>query len=201
MSNPGDVGPHEPEGGEPRRCGARTRAGGTCRRLSMAGQARCDFHGGKSPQALRKAEVRLAEQRINQRLGKLGVEVPEDADPLGILSLALGVALGDFQAMREVVGDVEPTDPTNPVVRLYGETLDRAGALAKEAARLNLDERLAEYNSRVTARQADIMRQGLEAYRQAAGVTSADHERGVRAMAAVIRGEDTTRRLEAGDAA
>jgi uncharacterized protein YjcR len=33
------------------KCGARTRSGGACGRLPMAGKKRCDMHGGKSPGA------------------------------------------------------------------------------------------------------------------------------------------------------
>lgn len=35
------------------KCGARTRSGGACGRLPMAGKRRCDMHGGKSPGAPR----------------------------------------------------------------------------------------------------------------------------------------------------
>lgn len=44
-----------------RLCGAKTRSGGTCAQPSMAGQRRCRLHGGASPQAKRKAALRLAE--------------------------------------------------------------------------------------------------------------------------------------------
>lgn len=40
-------------------CGRKTRAGGTCRQRAMLGQTVCFIHGGKSPQALRKAEERM----------------------------------------------------------------------------------------------------------------------------------------------
>ena len=41
------------------RCGKKTRAGGTCGRWAMRGQRVCHMHGGKSPQALAKADERL----------------------------------------------------------------------------------------------------------------------------------------------
>lgn len=46
-----------------RYCGAKTRAGGTCRRAPMDGTTRCRLHGGASPQAQRKAAENLAEWR------------------------------------------------------------------------------------------------------------------------------------------
>ena len=44
-----------------RMCGARTREGGSCRAPAMDGQARCRLHGGASPQAKRKARLKLIE--------------------------------------------------------------------------------------------------------------------------------------------
>lgn len=43
----------------PRRCGSRTRGENRCTQWAMHGQARCRMHGGKSPQALKKAAERL----------------------------------------------------------------------------------------------------------------------------------------------
>lgn len=150
--------PHEPGA-----CGARTRSGRTCRRQPMRGQARCDMHGGKSPQALRAAERRLERDRVTAAITRLGVAVPEGADPLEVLSRALSVAAGDLEAMRVQVSEVQPNDASNPTVRLYAEALDRAGRLAKIAADTNLAERqaaMSEANIRVVA---DAVRRAMDA--------------------------------------
>jgi hypothetical protein len=184
---------HDPMGASSpsvRMCGARTRAGGTCRRHAMAGQARCDYHGGKSPQAMRAAAERTARQGVADRLGRLGVDVPENADPLQVMSLALAVAHGDLEAMRAKVAEVDPTDASDPTVRLYGEALDRAATLAKEATRLNLDERLSAQKVRVQAKQVEFFTKGLEVYRDATGMSEEAHQRGVRAMADKFREMD-----------
>ena len=60
----------------------------------MRGQARCDFHGGKSPQALRAAERRMERDRVSAAINRLGVAVPEGADPLEVLSRDLAAAIG-----------------------------------------------------------------------------------------------------------
>lgn len=45
-----------------RRCGRKAKGhGGQCRRWAMHGQTVCHMHGGKSPQALRKADERMRE--------------------------------------------------------------------------------------------------------------------------------------------
>ena len=150
--------PHDPGA-----CGARTRSGGHCRRQTMRGQARCDMHGGKSPQALRAAERRMERDRVSAAITRLGVAVPEGADPLEVLSRALSVAAGDLEAMRVQVSTVEPDDASNPTVRLYAESLDRAGRLAKIAADTNLAERqaaISEANIRVVA---DAVRRAMDA--------------------------------------
>jgi len=57
----------ETPGRDPRKCSATSkRSGKPCERWSMAGQTVCMMHGGKSKQALGKAEerVQLAELRI-----------------------------------------------------------------------------------------------------------------------------------------
>lgn len=53
-----------------RYCGAKTRAGGSCRRAPLRGTTRCRLHGGSSPQAQRKAAETLAEWRA-MRAGHL----------------------------------------------------------------------------------------------------------------------------------
>ena len=55
------------EARDSRKCTARSkRSGKPCERWSMVGQTTCAMHGGKAPQALRKAQaaVELAELRI-----------------------------------------------------------------------------------------------------------------------------------------
>lgn len=151
---------HQPHGAT---CGARTRSDGVCGHPPMRGQRRCRYHGGASPQALRAAERRMERDRVSAAITRLGVAVPEGADPLEVLSRALSVAAGDLEAMRVQVSTVEPDDASNATVRLYAEALDRAGRLAKIAADTNLAERqaaISEANIRVVA---DAVRRAMDA--------------------------------------
>lgn len=149
----------------------------------MRGQARCRYHGGASPQALRAAERRIERAKVSASLSRLGVAVPEGADPLEVLARALSVAAGDLETMRVKVGEVDPTDASNPTVRLYAEALDRAGRLAKVAADTNLAERqaaLTESNVRVVA---DAVKRAVESV----PLDMADRQRVFNAVARELR--------------
>jgi hypothetical protein len=168
-------------------CGARTRAGGACQQPAMKGQKRCRYHGGMSPQAKRAAAVRLERDRMVARLGRLGVEVPENANPLEVMQLALDLAHGDLEAMRHAVAELPANDPAEPVTRLYLETLDRAATISRDAMRAGLHEEIDQYRVRVGERQAEIIRRGLDAYREATGLPEDDHKRGMVALANTVR--------------
>ena len=95
-------------------------------------------------------------------LTRLGVDVPEGADPLELLSRALSVAAGDLETMRVKVSEVDPADASDPTVRLYAEALDRAGRLAKVAADTNLAERMASISEQNVRMVSEAVRRGLD---------------------------------------
>ena len=95
-------------------------------------------------------------------LTRLGVDVPEGADPLELLSRALSVAAGDLETMRVRVSEVDPADASDPTVRLYAEALDRAGRLAKVAADTNLAERMASISEQNVRMVSEAVRRGLD---------------------------------------
>lgn len=61
------------------KCSAHNRAGRPCGEKPQPDQHVCHLHGGRSPNALRKAEERQAEQRARGELLTLGVAYDQDA--------------------------------------------------------------------------------------------------------------------------
>ena len=54
------------EARDPRKCSAHSQSGKPCENFSMTGQAVCGTHGGRSPQAMAKAQrmIELAELKL-----------------------------------------------------------------------------------------------------------------------------------------
>lgn len=73
----------------PKLCGAKTRAGGTCRK---PGDPRCRFHGGASPQAIAARKRRAAEAEANAAVRQIldDPNAPPVADALDRLAHLAG---------------------------------------------------------------------------------------------------------------
>jgi hypothetical protein len=134
-----------------KRCGAKTRSGGTCGHLAMLGQERCRMHGGASPQALRKASERLAAAEARRTLDDLGGRVDPIGDPFAALERLAGeaVALVDvlrgqvaaLQAIRYQGGPGSGTEQLRGELQAYLSALGRAESILGRIASLDLDAR------------------------------------------------------------
>jgi len=76
------------------RCSAHNRRGNRCGEWAQRGQGVCHLHGGKSPQALRKADERLRElvHPAISRLGDLIEKADSDAVSLNAVKYVLEFA-------------------------------------------------------------------------------------------------------------
>lgn len=134
----------------PTLCGAKTRAGGTCKRPAMRGTNRCDFHGGKSPQVQAAVTRREEEAHVRTLLERLGEPEPVGhpvEELLGIAAEAkswLGVLRERLAELSQFdTHDRTGADKESAIVSLYERSLDRTGRLLHELARLDLDTRVA----------------------------------------------------------
>lgn len=93
-------------------CGARKRNGEPCGAVPMKGQRRCGRHGGKSPQAKKAAERRLAEQKAaaeaDRAVRTLGItEKYSNIDPGKALLEEISVTYAHVQWLRGKVAELE----------------------------------------------------------------------------------------------
>jgi hypothetical protein len=62
---------------DPMKCHAHNRSGGTCGQWAMHGQSVCFLHGGRAPQALKKAEERMRDL-VDPALNSLSRQINAD---------------------------------------------------------------------------------------------------------------------------
>jgi hypothetical protein len=153
-------------------CGGRLRGReGTCERQAGAGTdhkgwGQCSWHGGSSPGGSQSAKERRAEDQARRVLYKYDAR-PVD-DPIGALQRLAGRALALESAIGDMVNDLEDAirytdehggEQLRAEVAVLERTMDRAGKLLVDIAKLNIEERLA----RVTEKQAQMAMDALSA--------------------------------------
>lgn len=133
-----------------RRCSAQSkRTGERCKRFAPPGGFVCNLHGGKSPQAIAKAQKRVALERAGKAVAKLGAPVHVDPDTALSDLLAEVNALAAFfreqvdSLAAEGVGRMlNPIDgKAHAFLGLYGEYLDRTMRVAKVINESGINER------------------------------------------------------------
>jgi hypothetical protein len=115
----------------------------------MAGARRCDIHGGKAPQVLRKAAERRALARAQKTLADLGNTDPVK-DPIAALENLAGEALALVDILRGAVSELESIrydggrgagEQIRGELAAYMTAMGRAESILAKIVGLNLDER------------------------------------------------------------
>lgn len=170
------------------------RRGEPCGNWAMKGQTVCGKHGGKAPQNMKAAALRLADADLDRQASKL-VGKPV-ANPLTELSRLAGRARALVEVLEgrvETLLDADGEDrcphcdgdltvdggsgsgiryrggageQIRGEIQLYERAMDRLGRVLADIGRLKIDERLAA----ITAKQAGVIIAALEAGLNAAGV-------------------------------
>ena len=143
------------------RCGAKTRAGGTCGRIPMRGQKRCDMHGGKVPAVRAAAKRRLARAELDDLISTLAP--PIEVEPHTAILAMIHAAAGRVAFWQRIVDDLDAGELTwgTTKVKTGGHDTGRTEEARHHIAYTSLVEesdRLVKY--------ADIaLRAGVEAER------------------------------------
>ena len=135
-------------------CGARTRAGGTCKKTAGWGTAtpgfgRCRLHGGATP----NGRTHAAREAAKAEAARLGAAI--ETDPHQALELALALVAGEVAYLRERVEELDSGldggDP-HPTLRALGGAIDRLAKVAQIAAATGVEERRLELDELIVQR-------------------------------------------------
>ena len=143
------------------RCGAKTRAGGTCGRIPMRGQKRCDMHGGKVPAVRAAAKRRLARAELEDLISTQAP--PIEVEPHTAILAMIHAAAGRVAFWQRIVDDLDAGELTwgTTKVKTGGHDTGRTEEARPHIAYTSLREesdRLVKY--------ADVaLRAGVEAER------------------------------------
>lgn len=159
---------------EPARCHARSKQSGKpCKQPALPGQKVCRFHGGSSPQALAKAEVRITRERALGQVGQLLEELGEEPvpDPLTGLEHAYALSARMLAATGILVAQLDSPLGFNrhdeqvihPIVALHGEWHDRHVRTQKLALDAGIDERRLNMAERDARTLLDAVGKAIEA--------------------------------------
>lgn len=168
---------------------------GTCRRRLSPGSKRCDLHGGASPHVRHAEAVERAEEAARGLVGDAGWE--PITDPWSALADLLGECRAVADALgsqAEAIDELTLTDSIGrqqlaAVAEAYERSLDRLGKLLVDAARLDLDGRIAARRAAIDEAQARRIVAAVRAAVRApeAGLTPAQRDAVERLAGARLR--------------
>jgi|GEM_PF-1694086 len=125
--------PHAPT------CGALTRDGDPCRNPPMSGSTRCRMHGGASPQARRKAALRIAQDEAISLGRARGAR--RDISPAEALLELVAAKAGEVAYWDDAVAQLDPTDRAadSAEVGVLHRVEDQLSAFSAAALRAGAD--------------------------------------------------------------
>ncbi|GAA2875663.1 hypothetical protein GCM10010517_36610 [Streptosporangium fragile] len=159
-----------------RRCSSkRSRDGQPCEAFAMNGSTVCHAHGGRSPQAKRRAAERLAEQRARKIMSNYNPGGEPVTNPVTELLKVAGEirSFKDFLAGRVAEMRAEEWRRANEngaeqlraELTLYERAMDRTARVLGEVVRLDLESRLVRITEQQGAILAEVIRGSLDAHR------------------------------------
>lgn len=155
------------------RCTAHSsRTGKPCTKYAMKGQAVCDSHGGRSPQARKAAKERTERAKALEAIATYGL--PVEVDPHTALLEELWRTAGHVAWLRLRIGELSDDQLHGPVgaagessfpreephvwVRLYQEERRHFHAVSRDCIRAGIEERRVTLAERQGALLAQVIR-------------------------------------------
>ena len=154
-----------------RHCGAKTRAGTKCKfvrgyKTDHPGRGRCKFHGGNTPNGRKYAQTEAA------RAVLADLAVPVDGNPLQVLQAVLASAHGIMVTARQMLRELPRQETIDEkawaLVKLYRESIESAGRMAKLAAEAINEDALVQVDLATGEILHRVLVAALDAY-EAAG--------------------------------
>ena len=177
-------------------CGAKTRTGAPCRQRAMDGGRRCFVHGGRSPQAMRKAAERVAERKARRLLEALGDEIPPVTDAISELERIAGQAVALVDVLRPIVADLEElrfqalglgNEQIRGELSAYLAALGRAESILGRIVSLGLDER----RTRLQEAQVEVVLAAIGRALDQLGLDETQQQRAAELIATEFRRRDS----------
>ena len=154
-----------------RHCGAKTRAGTKCKfvrgyKTNHPGRGRCKLHGGNTPNGRKYAQVEAARTILAD------LAVPVAGNPLQVLQAVLDSAHGVMDAARRMLAELPREKDVDEKawarLKLYRESIEAAGRMAKLAAEAVNEDALVQVDLATGEVLHRVLVAALDAY-EAAG--------------------------------
>lgn len=173
------------------KCTGHKSNGEPCSNWPMHEQKVCHAHGGRSPQAIRAAELRLMERQARELFGKLVPTLQPVENPLAAYAELAGRVIAWMELMDSLLDELSGVgyeseytgEQVHAAIQLYERAMDRANTVLASYARLRIDERLAE----ITERQKMTVVRAIEAALDEIGIPPAERAGARREVARQLR--------------
>jgi hypothetical protein len=133
--------------------------GKRCKRAAIAGGTVCHMHGGAASQVKRKAALRVARQRAEVVIDRLGAQ--RDITPEEAILECITEAAGNVEIYRRLLAEiglpVDADESAHLLIALYNQERDRLFTFASTAAKIGISELVIRISERQGEKLAEVL--------------------------------------------